>query len=825
MQSVYLSGLWDVRSTDDEIQLQISVPGSLMQALEERGDFGEKGLFYRKNNRKALAAADHDYIFSSAFQVNRDFLKEERFFLECDGLDTLTTITINDIPIGSTENMHRGYVFPLNAILREGENYISISFSNTLKYITHKQQERMVMHAFYGQPDTVVPGFNRIRKSHCSYGWDWGPIIPDVGIWRDIRITGYSRAHIEQVQIRQRHHEGTVTLSFYPRITNWSNDPLLLEISLHGPEGESWLVSGPADSDLNLTIPHPQLWWPNGLGERPLYTAGIKLISGDTVLEHTEKILGLRTLEVNRSPNEWGQAFNFRCNGQDFFAMGADYIPEDIFLTRMNRERTTRLLNDAAEAHFNCIRVWGGGVYPDEYFYRLCDELGLVVWQDFMFACALYDARNPNFQENIRQEALYNAERIHHHPCLGLLCGNNEIESAITDWKEIREQAEQDPGVRDEYLLQFEDILKDAAGKAAPDTFYWPSSPSSGGGFDNPNDPDRGDCHYWDVWHGYHPFEDFEQHYFRFMSEFGYESLPHQETITSFTEPGDRDITASVMEDHQRGAEGTKKLMHYIRKYFGEPQDFNSLVYLSQVCQAEALRHGIEHWRRNRGRCMGAVYWQLNDNWPGVSWSSIDYYGRWKALHYQAKRDFQPLLLSSVLTGSTINLYISNEGRNHIDGELLWQIIDTDGRILLQGEQPAYADPFESHQAVEIDITGIPGGHLPSALLFAFQFRTQGVITHSLLEHLSPFTKITLKDPGLSWCLTGDSANYRLEITAQRPAFFVEINLVEGEAHLSDNFFSLNGRETKTIEIRHCTLLPDELERNLRIRSLQGSYN
>jgi len=819
-----LRGLWNIHSSDNQYNLKTEIPGTLMYALEQEHYFGEEGIFWKCNNRKAREVADRDFTFSRNFKVDQKLLNEERIYLECDGLDTLAEISINGQFIGKTANMHRRFRFEINNLV-EGDNEISILFANTIKYIEKKQQSRFMLQTYYGQPDIAQDGFNQIRKSHCSYGWDWGPIVPDLGIWRDIRLCAYSFGRLDHVQITQNHSGSGVLINMKPRLDEWSSSDLQWKVHLICPDGSLLTKEGAATENLKILVEEPELWWPNGLGEQPLYKLEFSLFKDNKVLQQLDKTIGLRVLDVDRTMDQWGQKFNFRCNGRDFFAMGADYIPEDLFLTRMTAEKTRWLMEEAVRANFNSIRVWGGGFYPDESFYRACDELGLVVWQDFMFACAVYDMKDQKFKENIRLEAIDVTERLHHHASLGLICGNNEMEMALIDWPDFVKEVEKDPGLKDEYLEQYEVLLKNISETHAPDTFYWPASPSSGGGFEDPNAPEKGDCHFWDVWHGYHPYEEYEQHYFRFMSEFGFESFPHWKTVESFSEPSDYDLTSEVMEDHQRGGEGSKKLKYYLDKYFREPRDFRSLVYLSQVSQAEAIRHGIEHWRRNRGRCMGAVYWQFNDNWPVNSWSSIDYYGRWKALHYQAKRDFEALLLTCRREDLCIELHLSNESWDSFSGEVEWQLLSLNGEILAHGGTPAVVSDFSSKLVSTVDLTGQIKEHPLEELALSFQLKKEGSLLRSQLDHFVDFKHLKLEDPQLDWSLQEDTKGLLLKLNTAKPAFFVEIDLGEGEARLSDNFFHLNGLEEKSIIISDCSLSLQDLKKQIKFISLFDSYH
>ena len=415
-----------------------------------------------------------------------------------------------------------------------------------------------------------------------------------------------------------------------------------------------------------------------------LYTVRVELYYGQQLLDVWEKRIGLRTMTIHREKDQWGESFAHQVNGINVFAMGADYIPEDNLITRVDRTRTERLLRDCVAANFNTIRVWGGGYYPSDDFYDLCDELGLIVWQDFMFACAVYEL-SEEFEKNICFELIDNIKRLRHHASLGLWCGNNEMEMFVDrgTWVSSFKQ-------KSDYVKMYQYLFPKILKEYDPNTFYWPASPSSGGDFDEPNSPNRGDVHYWDVWHGDKPFSEYRKFFFRYASEFGFQSFPNLKTVKSFTIPEDRNIFSYVMEKHQRNNAANGKIMNYMAQTFLYPTDFSTILYASQLLQAEAIKYGVEHWRRNRGRCMGAIYWQLNDCWPVASWASIDYFGRWKALHYYAKRFFAPVAIScceeGIMTQNTnvnaepypveksIHLCVENETMQPFYGEVRWSL-------------------------------------------------------------------------------------------------------------------------------------------------------
>ena len=639
MRKLILNDGWKMKEVSWEEYLDAEVPGSVYTDLMANGRMQDP--FYRDNEKEALAVIEHDYEYRTVFDADTELLACDEVLLCFDGIDTLSTILLNGSFLGNTDNMHRTWEFNVKDMLREQENELRVILHSPTKFIADSYAKEPIE----GCVD-AMKGLPRLRKAHCMFGWDWGPRIPDAGIFREASLKGVNRARIESVYITQKHEDGRVTLGLKADILPAERSDIRVKqaasdyrVTLITPQKEKTVYEG---SPEQILIREPQIWWPAGYGEQPLYTVRVELLEEETVLDSWERRIGLRTMTVSREKDQYGEAFAHEVNGVRIFAMGADYIPEDNLLSRVTRERTRRLLQSAKDAHFNTVRVWGGGYYPDDFFYDICDELGLIVWQDFMFACCVYDLTE-SFEETITAEFEDNIRRIRHHACLGLWCGNNEMEMFIA---ENREGWCRNPVQFSDYIKMFEYIIPKVLKECDPQTFYWPASPSSGGGFDEPNDENRGDVHYWDVWHGGKPITEYRKFFFRYVSEFGFQSFPSLKTVETFTEPRDRNIFSYVMEKHQRNSSANGKIMNYMEQTFLYPNDFDTTLYASQLLQAEAMRYGVEHFRRNRGRCMGSIIWQLNDCWPAASWSSIDYFGRWKALHYFEKRFFAPLLLS-----------------------------------------------------------------------------------------------------------------------------------------------------------------------------------
>lgn len=819
--------------------IDMRIPGSVYGTLLEKGFMPDP--YDRMNELEALRLMENDFCFQTTFTIDKEQLLGDFLLLRFDGIDTLTEVYLNDRLLGQTDNMHRVWEFDIEEIAKVGENTLRVEFVSPTKYIA-KENEKV----YTGGSGECMKGFPHLRKAHCMFGWDWGPRLPDVGIFREVSVLSGRMARLEQVYITQDWlygnavdvtpkgvdiHTGSVDIKYNVTIENFvpemSDDSYEIRTALYDDKGmliaekssgqradvsaaEEYAETVTADkSDETreswdtITVHDPKRWWPNGYGKQPLYRAEVTLLDDQgTVLDVWSRRIGLRTMTVNTQQDEWGECFAHEVNGVKIFAMGADYIPEDNILSRVTPERTKKLLQDAAQAHYNCIRVWGGGYYPDDWFYDLCDELGLVVWQDFMFACAAYEL-DDDFERNVSMEIRDNIRRIRHHACLGLWCGNNEIETQTLDkaWKPSEKQ-------KCDYIKLFEYIIPKILEEEDPGTFYWPSSPSSGGNFDNPWDENRGDTHYWDVWHGNKPFTEYRKFRFRYVSEFGFQSFPCLKTVETFTEPEDRNIFSRVMEMHQRNVAANGKIMTYLSATYLYPTDFDTLLYASQLLQADAIRYGIEHFRRHRGRCMGTIVWQLNDIWPVASWASIDYYGRWKALHYAEKRAFAPIMISCEETGElserpfcvsqpapivkSARLHVANETFEPVSGLVTWKLRTAKGEILLVGEERVRVEPLSGTWIERHDFSSF--NELEVYISYSLEVKGQVVS-----EGTSLFTApkhFAFEDPKLSYTREGNS----LLINAQAYAKSVEIQGVDGDVKLSDNFFDMNPG-TKRVEI------------------------
>lgn len=779
--------------------LTCTVPCTMYSVLLEHGLIDDP--YYGNNDEKYTALSDKGCSFSAEFEIDGASLEKDYAQLEFLGLDTICDIYVNSEKIDSVINMHRAYVYDVKNILKPGVNTITLNFKSPTEYFRYMENK----HHVYNTAD-ALPGAAHLRKALCMSGWDWGPALPDMGIFRPVVLHMYDTDKIDNTFVRQYHYGEKVELDISVETVHNSDCDICVLI-----DGKTVYLDKKGKG--SVTIENPKLWWVRGYGEQNLYDLTVRLEKDGAVIDEKTEKIGLRTVTVSTKPDADGEGseFCFVLNGVKIFAMGANYIPQDNLLSRINPQRTEELVKIAADGNFNCLRVWGGGYYPEDEFYEICDRYGFLLWQDFMVACANVWLRK-EFKDECIKEAEYNLKRIRNHACLGLFCGNNEMEEQVMYLSRVTGDSLL---VRMDYIDLYERILPDICNELAPDTFYWPSSPSSGGGFNEPQADIKGDVHFWMVWHGGVPFTEYRKHKFRFCSEYGFESYPSMKTIRSFCEEDDMNCFSKVMEGHQKCKSGNTKILMYLADNYRYPYSFESLVYASQLLQADAIKYGVEHFRRHRGYTMGSIFWQFNDCWPVASWSSVDYYGRYKALHYAAKKFYAPVAMGLFAEGDKLTVNISNE-----------QMTDFCGKVRV-----VYSDSSLSNarvQTIDVSVKALTSSDIITIdfvsdnpydeFVFADLYDEKGNFIMRQTELFAPAKYYEWKKPCIEAVFEDVSDGVEITFTSDVFAKSVFAEFDE-DVRLSDNFFDIADKDGFKIKA-YTDLKADELKKSLKIMSV-----
>lgn len=821
MQKQSLTGAWKFRQSGTDEWLPAIVPGGVHTDLLALGRIPDP--FVGDNEKKVAWVAQNDWEYSYSFKIQPEVLQLEHIQLVCDGLDTLASVTLNGKLLGNTANMFRQYRWDVKTLLKAEGNELQIRFESVVEHIAQKQAVR----AMPGVPQ-AIPGGPHVRKAPCQFGWDWGPQLPPIGVWKDIRLEAFESARLSNIHLRQVHDHGVVKVEAIAEIENWSPG-LSTVLQVTSPDGTSFTNNSvsksksASENNISLVVENPLLWWPNGYGEQPLYKVKVKLDQADQVLDEKEFQLGLRIIELRQQPDEWGRSFTFVINGQPIFAKGSNWIPADSFPTRITRESLESLIRAAAETHQNMLRVWGGGLYEDERFYDLCDQYGILVWQEFIFSCSVYPLDEPEFLENVRVEVIENIRRIRHRASLALWCGNNEMEWGWVDWGWKQPELQAFKAAYDQF---FHHTLKEWCLAEDPDHSYWPSSPSSDTPFENPNGQKQGDAHYWDVWHGRKPFTAYREQYPRFMSEFGFQALPPLETIRTYATESDWNMTSYVMDQHQKNASGNSLMVGQMLDTFRMPKDFESLVYVSEILQAEGIRYGVEHWRRHTNRVSGTLYWQLNDCWPVASWSSLDYFCRWKALHYAARRFFAPLMISIEDKSPHQSIFITSDLREEFRGSIRWTLATLDGKMIASGENQVEAGSFSVTPVESLDFSEYLNDDSIRRLVFVAELWQGENFLSQQTSYFVPTKHLALIDPKIKTKLMMKDGELNIQLSASSLARLVECNLIGADVIFSDNYFDLPAQKTLTITAP----LPDQWNLTkartaFKVRSVYDSFS
>ena len=831
---VVLNTGWEFSQAGTELWQSAQVPGTVHQDLIIHKQIPDP--FYGINEQKIQWVENEDWEYRTAFIVTPEQLKRDDAQLVFEGLDTYADVYLNGALLLKADNMFVGYTIPVKSQLRIGENLLHIYFHSPIRQTLPQYNSNGFNYpADNDHHDKHLSVFS--RKAPYSYGWDWGIRMVTSGIWRPVTIRFYDAASISDYHVKQ--------LALTDQLANLSNEleinnilprPLQAEVrintSFEGSAEKSISQAITLQPGINhVSIPSevasPVRWMPNGWGKPALYDFSAQIIVEDKVVAEQSHRIGLRTVRLVNEKDKDGESFYFEVNGVPMFAKGANYIPQDALLTNVTTERYQTLFRDIREANMNVIRVWGGGTYEDDRFYDLADENGILVWQDFMFACTPYPS-DPTFLKRVEAEACYNIRRLRNHASLAMWCGNNEILEALKYWGFDKNFP---PEIYQEmfrgYDKLFHQLLPAKVKELDADRFYIHSSPY----FANWGRPESwgiGDSHNWEVWYGQKTFESLDTDLPRFMSEFGFQSFPEMKTISTFAAPEDYQIESEVMNAHQKSSIGNALICTYMERDYIIPEKFKDFVYVGLVLQGQGMRHGLEAHRRNRPYCMGTLYWQLNDSWPVVSWSSIDYYGNWKALHYQAKRAFAPILINPIRQNDSLSIYLISDcpdTKDHLTLEM--KVTDFDGK--------------KQGKPIRLNTLSVPANTSQCV------YRIKPDIWLSPEEQQRCFMQLTLKDkagntlaetvyffrktkdlllPETTVSCEMKQKDGMCELTLFSPTLakdvFIDIPL-QG-ARFSDNFFDLLPGERKTVVITSPQIKKGE-ELPLTIKHIRETYN
>ena len=803
-----LSSDWWFRELGSSEWLKASVPGCNFLDLMASG--GIPDPFYRDNEKAVQWLEQRDWEYKTVFSVDESLLRSKRIDLVFEGLDTFGEVYLNGRHVLSSENMFRGYRCEVGQHLIAGENELRIVFESPIKRTEHLEQENGFSYpAENDHCDQKLSVF--CRKAPYHFGWDWGPRLVSSGIWKPIILEAYENARIAQVRHRVDRLDSDISeVSFLIQLDATQHEDVEVrlacaEVGVAAPCLPFTLGEGVNNLTLTATINKPELWWPNGLGAQRLYEFEVELVAGGQVVSRHPIRIGLRTIELINEPDADGEAFYFKVNGAPVFMKGANYIPSDTFLTRMNAERYEEIFRNCAQANMNMLRVWGGGIYEDDQFYDFADEYGILIWQDFMFACSLYPS-TPDFLDNVEEEVRQQVQRLRHHPSLALWCGNNEIELGIVGWNwpetfsysdELYERLKAD------YRELFQRLIPQWLSEEDPYHAYLASSPI--GNWEDEADDKRGDAHYWGVWHGGEPFSEYERRVPRFMSEYGFQSFPIMASVEDYTLPEDRIMWSDVLRQHQKHPRGNRLIASYMKDEYDDPQDFDSLLYLSQVQQAAGLKKAFVAHRTARPFCMGSLFWQLNDCWPVASWSCIDYYGRKKALFYEAARCFEPLAVFCRLDRDAVIVDVVNDNLQPADVGLQIELVSTDGTVLWREDSSLTIAEGAASRVRTVPLAELPEREERSRHVFRAQLLLDGAVVHSDIMLFQPIKDLKASKPNVEIeHLVSKEEGVELSIKTDcfAPSVFVSPPKALGAVNLSDNFFSLMPGERRLLTLK-----------------------
>jgi beta-mannosidase len=816
MKKIDLGGKWKLRKAGTTEWIDARVPGCVHTDLMKNGLIQDP--FLRDNEKSVQWISDIGWEYERTFVISDTLFRSRNIELVCKGLDTYANVYLNDSLIIVADNMFRDWYADIRLKLMIGVNKLRIQFPAVT--VENKARYKRLKHKLPGDEKVVC------RKAAYQFGWDWGPVLITSGIWRPIYIRCWDYLNVMGVQYIQKELNDSVaemTAVFSTKalvsdsaiIQLFDKDKLLATKKVP-------IQSGVNVSRVDFRIQNPKRWWPNGMGDPYRYTIRHKVtFAGKFAAEGIQRI-GLRTIELHEDRDTAGTSFYFKVNGHPVFMKGANYVPQDNFPSRVTDSSYRALIASVKASHMNMLRVWGGGIYENDIFYDLCDENGILVWQDFMFACAMYPD-NKEFIRNVQFESTQNVIRLRNHPCIALWCGNNEIDEGWKNWgwqKQYGYSAQDSADIWKNYRGIFGGLLMTVISKFDSLRPYILSSPRNGWG--RRESTKEGDMHYWGIWWGKEPFSTYREKTGRFMSEYGFQGFPPAESFRKFTLPADRQLGSPVMKAHQKHPVGYETIDEYLLRDYKKPKDFESYVYVSQVLQAEGMKTAIEAHRRAKPYCMGTLYWQLNDCWPVVSWSSRDYYGKEKALHWFLKNEYNTLLVSPIIDKGKVKIFVNSDSLMDCHPGLQLLLMDLSGKKYLDTTLILYVPQNSSASYVEFQLDELVKGKDTKQLVLATQLSDGKKILSSNNLYFEAVKDLSLGKTEISKTITKIPDGFSVTLTARQLAKNVYLSTLR-KGSFSDNFFDLLPGESRTVTFLTRDNGPG-FEEKLKILTLADTY-
>ncbi len=806
---------WYFHEKGSDKMLPAKVPGSVHMDLLANGEIPDP--YYRDNEERLQWIGECDWVYQTKFTVKQELLKMDNLELVFKGLDTYADVYLNEKEVLNADNFFRVWRVAAKSLLREGKNTLEVRFTSPVKMDKQKQEQDLV-------PLEYLYAYT--RKPAYHFGWDWGPVYITQGIWQPVELEAWNDARLRNVRIYQNNlsdEKADLTLLYEVEADKDVEVELTATCVNTGQTDKNvfQLKKGMNTAGLFFTIENPKRWWTNGLGEPYLYTFKTEMKISGKVVDALSERTGLRTIKVVQEPDSLGKSFYVELNGVPVFMKGANYIPQDMFLNRPTEETYKATIKNAVEANMNMLRVWGGGFYEKDIFYDLCDENGLLVWQDFMFACAMYPG-DDDFLNNVKEEAVQNVKRLRNHPCIALWCGNNENYIGWLNWGWPKQYSKPDSAkVWRDYVKLFEEMLPDVVEKYDPDRFYWPSSPSTNWG--QPVNTE-GDVHYWGVWHGQEPFEAFQEteNIGRFMSEYGFQSVPEMSSVKKFTLPEDWDIHSKVMLTHQKHRIGYPVIDKYINWYYRFPKDFEAYLYVSQVLQSYGVGMAIEAHRRAIPLCMGTLYWQLNDCYPVASWSGVDYYDKWKALQYRVRTVYKEILVSPVVEEDELQVYVVSDALEPVSATLSLELYDFTGELLKKKDKKIEISPNTSQVYYTADKNEFLDGRAGNKVILSAKLIGEEPLAENHFFFVYP-KDLKLEKGEIDFSAERVENGYELTFNSDVFAKEVFLSTDDGRGFFTNNFFDLiPGQPVTAVFITDKEMA--DIKEIIKVYSLVDSY-